>query len=367
MPRFAALILAAGYSSRMGYFKPLLPLGGKRAIEWAVDAFRAAGIADVGVVIGHRAAELEPELRRLKVAALRNPAYDTGMYSSIRAGIGSLAPEVDACFVLPVDIPLVRAATMATLAARYDGSAPVFYPTFRGQRGHPPLIGRPLFAEIAAGDGTGGLRAILQRHAATAVAVADQAILLDMDAPEDYRRLDALAQHRDAPSVAECEAIFDLQAVAEPVRRHGHAVAAVAAALAGHLDGIDVQTVVAAGLLHDIVRARPQHAEAGAALVASLGYPALAGIIAQHMDFDLADGRPDAAAVVYIADKLVREDRRIPLEARFQPAFERFAGQPEALAGALRRYRSAQRVLQAIEARAGVGCNQMLAACGVPS
>jgi CTP:molybdopterin cytidylyltransferase MocA len=367
MPRFAALILAAGYSSRMGDFKPLLPLGGKRAIEWAVEAFRLAGIADIGVVTGHRAPELEPELRRLKVATLRNPAYDTGMYSSIRAGIGSLAPEVDGCFVLPVDIPLVRPATVAAIAARYDGSAPVFYPTFRGQRGHPPLIGAELFAEIAAGDGTGGLRAILQQHAATAVAVADQAILFDMDTPEDYRRLDGLAQRRDVPSVAECEAIMELHGVAEPVRRHGRAVAAVAAALAGHLDGIDAQLVVAAGLLHDVAKGQPAHAEAGAALIDRLGYPALAAIIGQHMDLDLAGERPDAAAVVFIADKLVREDRRIPLEARFQPAFERFAGQPDALAGAQHRYQSALRVLQAIEARAGTSCDRLLAACGVPS
>jgi molybdenum cofactor cytidylyltransferase len=367
MPRLAALILAAGYSSRMGSFKPLLRLGDRSALEWAVDAFRAAGIADIGVVTGHRAAELEPELARLGVAALRNPAYDSGMYSSIRAGIGSLAPEVDACFVLPIDIPLVRPATVAAIAEHYDGSAPIFYPTFRGQRGHPPLIGRELFAEIAAGDGEGGLRAVLQRHAATAVAVADQAILLDMDTPEDHQRLDAFAHHRDVPNVAECEAILDLHAVAEPIRRHGHAVAAVAAALAGHLDGIDAPLVLAAGLLHDIVRDQPAHAEAGAALIAGLGYPALADIIGKHMDFDLADRQPDAAAVVFVADKLVREDRRVSLETRFQPAFARFAGQPEALAGARRRYQSALRVLQAIEARAGAGCNQMLAACGVPS
>jgi CTP:molybdopterin cytidylyltransferase MocA len=367
MPRFAALILAAGYSSRMGDFKPLLPLGGKRAIEWAVEAFRTAGIADIGVVTGHRAAELEPELRRLQAAPLRNPAYDTGMYSSIRAGIGSLAPEVDACFLLPVDIPLVRPATVAALAERYDGRAPVVYPTFRGQRGHPPLIGRQLFAEITAGDGEGGLRTVLQRHPAQAVPVPDQTILLDMDTPEDYRQLDALARRRDVPSIAECEAIFELYEVAEPVRAHGRAVAAVAAALAAPLPDVDPQTVVAAGLLHDIAKGRPAHADAGAARLAGLGYPELAAIIGKHMDFKLAGDQPDAAAVVFIADKLVREDRRIPLEARFQPAFERFAGQPEALAGAQRRYRNALKVLRAIEARAGASCDQLLSVCGVPT
>jgi CTP:molybdopterin cytidylyltransferase MocA len=351
----------------MGRFKPLLRLGDRCAIEWAAGAFQAAGVADIRVVTGHEAAALAATLAGTGIATVRNPDYAQGMYSSIRAGIAALSEDIDACFLLPVDIPLVRSATVAALAGRYDGRAPVVYPAFRGQRGHPPLIGRTLFAEILAFDGEGGLRTVLQRHPAQAVPVPDQAILFDMDTPEDYRRLDALARQRDVPSVAECEAIFELYEVAEPVRAHGRAVAAVAAALAGHLAGIDTQMVVAAGLLHDIAKGQPAHAEAGAAQLAGLGYPELAGIVARHMDFDLAGAAPDAAAVVFIADKLVREDRRIPLEARFQPAFARFVGQPEALAGAQRRYRNALKVLRAIEARAGASCDQLLSVCGVPT
>lgn len=367
MTRFAALILAAGYSSRMGRFKPLLRLGDQCAIEWAVGAFQAAGVSDIRVVTGHEGTALEAALGGSGIATVRNSDYAQGMFSSIRAGVASLPNDVDACFLLPVDIPLLRPATVAALAERHDGGTPAFYPTFRGQRGHPPLLGRALFAEILAFDGEGGLRAVLQRHPATAVPVADQAILLDMDTPEDFRRLDALARRRDVPSVAECEAIFELYDVAEPVRAHGRAVAAVAAALAAPLPEVDPQTVVAAGLLHDIAKGQAAHAEAGAALLAGLGYPELAGIVARHMDFDLGEERPDAAAVVFIADKLVREGRRIPLETRFQPAFARFVGQPEALADAQRRYRSALKVLRAIEARAGASCDQLLSVCGVPT
>jgi putative nucleotidyltransferase with HDIG domain len=368
MSRFAALVLAAGYSSRMGRFKPLLPLGDKSAVAWATRAFHDGGITDIGVVTGHASAELEPELRRLGVAVLRNPAYDSGMYSSIRAGIASLAPEVDACFLLPVDIPLIRPTTIAALSAHYNDNGPaVLYPRFAGKRGHPPLIARRLFDEILAGDGAGGLRALLARHDAAEIDVADEGILLDMDTPEDYTRLAEMARRRHLPSAAECEAILEIHGVAEPVRRHGRAVAAVALALSRNLDNLDPQLVVAAALLHDIAKGQPAHAEAGAALLAGLGYPELAGAVARHMDFDLGDGQLDTAAVVFIADKLVREDRRIPLEARFQPAFERFAGQPEALAGAQRRYQSALKVLHAIEARAGASCEQLLSVCGVPT
>ncbi len=367
-PVLAALILAAGYSSRMGHFKPLLPLGGKTAVEWIVATFRSAGIAGISAVTGHEAAQLEPILDGIGITAVRNPGYARGMYSSVQAGLASLPAEVEACFLLPVDIPLVRPATIEALAARYASNpAAVIAPSFRGRRGHPPLIARRLFAEIMAGDGEGGLRALLQRHEADEVAVADEGILLDMDTPEDYARLTELARHRHLPTAAECEAILEVQGVAEPIRRHSRAVAAVAMALARHLDNIDSHLVAAAGLLHDIAKGQPAHAEAGAALVAMLGYPAVADAIRSHMDLDFDHGIPDEAAVVFIADKLVREDRRVPLEDRFQPAFERFADQPDALAGARRKYQTARSVLDAIESRAGMSHSEILAACGLPA
>jgi molybdenum cofactor cytidylyltransferase len=366
MAELAAIILAAGYGSRMGRFKPLLPLGGKSAIEWAVAAFTDAGIRSIRVVTGYGAAELEPELKHLGVVGVRNQNYDRGMYSSIQVGIAALPDSVDACFLLPVDTPLVRASTVAALAARHaEAPAPVIHPSFRGQRGHPPLIGRELFAEIVAGDGDGGLRALLPRHAAAEVAVADEAILLDMDTPDEHLRLAELARQRHLPSAAECEAILELHGVAEPIRRHCRAVAAVATTLADHLDNVEPQLVAAAALLHDIAKGQPNHADAGAALVMRLGYPEVAEAIRRHMDFDFGDGPPDAAAVVFIADKLVREDRLVALENRFQPAFERFADQPEALASARRKYLNARNVLEAVEACAGMEHAQLLAHCGV--
>ena len=367
MARFAALILAAGYGSRMGRFKPLLPLAGKSAIEWAVAAFRAAGVADIAVVTGYGAGELEAELHRLGVSALRNPHYDVGMYSSIQVGIASLAPVVEACFLLPVDIPLLRASTIAALAATHAAApAAVIYPTFRGQRGHPPLIRRDLFAEILAGNGEGGLRALLLRHQAAEVAVADEAILLDMDAPDDHQRLSLRALRRHLPSETECEAILELEGVSEPIRRHSRAVAAVARHLAHHLDNLDPQLPAAAALLHDVAKGQPDHAAAGAAIIARYGYPAVAEAVRQHMDFNFNEGCIDAAAIVFVADKLLREDHRVDLASRFQPAFDRFASQPEALAGARRKYENARRVLAAIERSAGMGHAEMLRDCGVP-
>jgi CTP:molybdopterin cytidylyltransferase MocA len=196
------VVLAAGYSSRMGRFKPLLPIGPAPAIERAIDVFLAAGIADVTVVTGHRARDLRPILRHLGVREVFNPKFDQGMYSSLLAGIRALPPEAEACFLLPADMPLVSPETVWALAAEFaEAPAPVIYPVFAGQRGHPPLIHRNVLLkppDIAPAD---GLRGILAKQAgAREVEVFDVGILLDMDAPSDFEAVCAVAAGREAVS-----------------------------------------------------------------------------------------------------------------------------------------------------------------------
>ena len=165
--KVATVILAAGYSSRMGCFKPMLPLGGSSALERIINVARSAGSTDIYVVTGHNDTVLAATLEQMKVRQIHNPTFDTGMYSSIAAGVSGLAADVDACLILPVDIPLVRKATLERLIEhRPAKQTVVLYPTFRGQRGHPPRIQRALFSKIieaqAASD-NGGLKHLLER------------------------------------------------------------------------------------------------------------------------------------------------------------------------------------------------------------
>src|SRR5580692_5523389 len=81
--RMAAIILAAGYSSRMGEFKPLLPIGGATAFERCIGLFRASGVEEVIAVLGHRADQLQPLAERCGARCVVNPQFDGGMYSSI--------------------------------------------------------------------------------------------------------------------------------------------------------------------------------------------------------------------------------------------------------------------------------------------
>ena len=101
----AAIILAAGYSERMGRFKPLLDLDGRPVIARVVDTFVRAGIRDVRVIAGYNKDVLTPVLEDLGVRVIVNDNYADGMFTSVLAAVKSLESGVKAFFLLPADIP----------------------------------------------------------------------------------------------------------------------------------------------------------------------------------------------------------------------------------------------------------------------
>lgn len=122
-------------------------------------------------------------------------------------------------------------------------------------------------------------------------------------------------------SAALCARLLDAAGTPERVRAHCAAVSALAAEIAGEL-GLDAECAARGGLLHDIARTEPEHAEAGAALIARLGYPEEADMIRQHhMLRDMA--RIDEAAAVFLADKLLIGTQRVSLERRFEDSANR--------------------------------------------
>ena len=280
MERLAAIVLAAGRSSRMGEFKPLLDVEGRTLLEWAVAGFRGAGVDEVLVVTGHRAGEVGAVAERAGARAVANPEFDHGMFSSARAGVAALDAAVSRFFLLPADVPLVRPETIGRLAraARDAAAAPrgapdVVYPAAMGATGHPPLVSATLREEIiAAGpDGpAGGLRPLLMEHIARSavVDVGDPGILLDADTPDDLAGIRERAAGEGLPDEARCLELLGKSGLPETRIAHSRAVAAVATALAAALDArgqhLCEPLVLAGGLLHDIARDQPRHADAGA-------------------------------------------------------------------------------------------------------
>ena len=188
----AAIIPAAGSSSRMGQFKPLLQVDGQSLIQRAISVFRQNRIDDIIVVVGHRAADLEAALARDEVRIARNEAYMRGMFSSVKIGMRQLPDHCEAFFVLPVDIAFVRSATIGPLIEAFrDQPGRICHPCVSNRRGPPPLIPACLAEAIAGHDGKGGLRRALKRWTdlAVDVPVTDRHILLDLDAPADLLKL----------------------------------------------------------------------------------------------------------------------------------------------------------------------------------
>lgn len=413
----ATVILAAGRSSRMGTPKPLLPLGSRSLIERVVETVSRAGVNDIVIVTGHEPETLARALSRLPVRTAHNPQYDLGMFSSVRAGVAALRPDVEAFFVLPADCPLVRTQVLERLidefraaretvtdatrdtangavchtpgrtSAHASRSAPgIFHATCCGLRGHPPLLANHYRGALLDTSPNDNLRSFFLRHAEdeVEVEVEDLTILFDMDTPDDYARLRRFAaileqgEHRRdrrstttrVPSASASSVLSDDDAlhllrvldVPERVVRHCQAVAQVGAALATallpHQPSLNVDLVRSAGLLHDIARASTtprQHAQVGARLLANLGLSQLSAIIDVHMV--LPSEQVDTPAVseaqlVYLADKLVAEDKVVTLEERTTRTLAKLGGAatpPEAREGIRGRMETAQRIYARVE------------------
>jgi molybdenum cofactor cytidylyltransferase len=202
-----ALILAAGSSSRMGSFKPLLPLGKSTALEEAIGSFLKATVQDVKVVVGYKAALITPVLDRLGIQWVLNRQHERGMLSSVMAGVGSLDSSVDAFFLLPVDVPLINPKTIEAVSKAFCCTdSMIIHPCFQGRRGHPPLISTACIPKDLSTDYPGGLRAFLARYETKArdVEVADEAILMDCDTPADYEKLNAYRLRECTPTNRQC-------------------------------------------------------------------------------------------------------------------------------------------------------------------
>ena len=359
----AAIILAAGYSSRMGAFKPLLPFGESTVLERAVALFRSAGIDDIRVVVGHRADDLLPLLEQLQVRPLLNEQYQEGMFSSVVTAAASLEAENGAFFLLPVDIPLVRRETVELLAQSYgECGKGIVYPAVRGTRGHPPLISASYRGSILSWHGNGGLKALLMQFEGDSATVetGDEGILPDMDTPEDYERLRESLRAATVPSRQACEQLLVERFAADsPVVEHSRAVANLALLLAEKLNDngcrLDMKQIEAAALLHDLAKGEPRHAAAGAAMLRELGYDCVADLVAVHMELpSRPDDAIDAADLLYLSDKLMEGARFVPLETRFRRQLELHAHERHILTGITRRLESARTIQRRVEARLGL-------------
>lgn len=196
--RIAAIILAAGFSTRMGRNKALLTdPEGRPFVARLARTFATAGIGDVVVVTGPEevgiAGALAADRPGVEPVLAVNPDPARGQLSSLWAGldaVGLLEPQ--AVLVLPVDIPLVRPSTIRQIVDSWRRTpAAVVRPVVGTRHGHPVLFDRAVFDELRRAPLDQGARSVVHAHAADIVDVPvdDEGCLVDVDMPGDYEAL----------------------------------------------------------------------------------------------------------------------------------------------------------------------------------
>ncbi len=187
--KIGALITAAGMSSRMGEFKPMLHIGAISAAQRVISTLRQAGAEPVVVVTGNQAEKLEHHLSRAGAIFLRNENYaKTDMFRSVCIGLDYLCGRCDKLLFTPVDVPLFTAETARRLL---KSKAEMACPLYNGTEGHPIMLKASAAKKLLAYTGDEGLRGALREAGLKkeCIEAEDPGVLFDMDTPADYEKL----------------------------------------------------------------------------------------------------------------------------------------------------------------------------------
>jgi molybdenum cofactor cytidylyltransferase len=187
-PKVAALILAAGASSRMGSNKLIEDVGGRPMVARVAASVAASKAAPITIVTGNQADKVKNALNGIDATFAHNPDFAQGLSTSLKTGIAALPKDIDGVLICLGDMPLVDAGTIDKLIAAFnplEGRA-IVVPVHDGRRGNPVLWGAQYLAEMRNLDGDQGARKLLDEHAddVVEVPITDESVLFDVDTPD---------------------------------------------------------------------------------------------------------------------------------------------------------------------------------------
>jgi molybdenum cofactor cytidylyltransferase len=188
-----AVVLSAGESSRMGRPKALLPIEGQTFIERIVGALKQTSVGKIIVVLGHNAEEMRARVAHLSAEILVNPNYKSGQLSSLQTAVRRLEPDADCDGMLVhlVDHPYIDAGLVDEMIRRfYESKMLIVVPCRQGERGHPVIFARGLFAELLDAPLDQGAKAVVNAHRGETLEIEtdQEGIAVDIDTPELYRQ-----------------------------------------------------------------------------------------------------------------------------------------------------------------------------------
>lgn len=194
--RIAAVLLAAGRSTRMGAVnKMLAKIGGKPLVRIAAEQALGSQASPVIVVTGHEREQVERALDGLPVRFVHNPDYADGLGTSLKAGIAAVPPGADGAIVCLGDMPQVDSALIDRLIDAFDpdSGALVVVPSIDGRRGNPVVWARRFFNDLMSIRGDFGARYLIGSYSEAVVEVplTGDAALIDVDTPESLSAVKA--------------------------------------------------------------------------------------------------------------------------------------------------------------------------------
>ena len=186
----AAVVLAAGDSTRLGQPKQLIPIAGRPALAYTLDALRRSSVDRIVLVLGHAAEEIKQAIDIDGLTIVENDAYAQGQSTSVLAGIRSLPADIGAALMVVGDQPQLSPMVVDALAAAYrETGGPFIVPLYEGEWGNPVLLARGTWQFLEGLKGDTGARPILRKN-------MDMVLELpvpgpapdDIDTIEDYER-----------------------------------------------------------------------------------------------------------------------------------------------------------------------------------
>ncbi len=194
----AAIILAAGFSRRMGqHNKMLLPIGDTPMIRHVALAVLASRVELAIIVTGFEGAQVRDALTGLELTFAENPSPDEGLSSSLRIGLAALPGNCTAALVCLGDMPGIRAGHIDALIAAFlaHDAKLICTPTYDGERGNPVLWPGHMFTKMQTLTGDAGARTLLTHYPEQVLVVpmADDAVLTDIDTPDHLKQFDTAA------------------------------------------------------------------------------------------------------------------------------------------------------------------------------